>query len=249
MNRKYNNYKINKIHNKLKKPNTNTSSDDDEYEYLMEDFGDKNIYIKDNNIFFYTDVSVDSCLTLSKYITQLTENSLIMSIKMNISPPPIYLHIQSDGGNPIPAFNIIDQIQHNKVPIISIIEGSAASAATLISVVCHERRITKNSLMLIHQMSVSVEGTMERVIDEYISNEKIALAMKKIYQTKTKITDSQIEDILKRDIWWTSLECFEYGLVDIIDNMTKEEINKEIKQNKPKKEEIYKDIKNNKPNK
>ena len=47
-----------------------------------------------------------------------------------------------------------------------IIEGEAASAATIISVVADRRVITKNSHMLIHQMSTGFWGKYNEFLDE-----------------------------------------------------------------------------------
>ena len=72
------------------------------------------------------------------------------------------------GGSVFAGLSIIDTIISNPIPVVSIVEGSAASAATLISVVCSERQIRPNSFMLIHQMSSGFWGKMEEIKDEYI---------------------------------------------------------------------------------
>ena len=220
------------------KQRSNNFDDDDDYEEFDYEnvLADDNIYTKDNNIYFYSDVTTTSCLKLIKYINKLTENSLITSIKYNIPPPPIYLHLQSYGGEMIPAYSVVDHIQNNKVPIESIIEGTAASAATLISLVCHKRRITRNSYMLIHQMSTTITGTIDNIIDDCEFNTKLMNAMKNIYIQKTILKQSDLDLILQRDKWWNSIECLEKGLVDTIDYMNENEIEKELRElNKRKK--------------
>ena len=57
-------------------------------------------------------------------------------------------------------------IKNLKIPVISIIEGGAASSATMISVVCSHRIIYKNSYMLIHQLSSGVVGKYQDIEDE-----------------------------------------------------------------------------------
>ena len=119
-------------------------------------------------------------------------------------------------------FASIDTIRNSNFPVVSIIEGAAASAATLMSVVCDERIIRKNAYMLIHQMSSGFWGKMEEIKDEFINLKKLSKNLKKIYKDHTNLnnTDSEIKlnDILKRDIWWSSQECLKYGLVDTIEN-------------------------------
>ena len=57
----------------------------------------------------------------------------------------IYLHINV-WWKCFAALSTIDTIINSEVPIISIVEGCAASAATLISVVCQEKEIMPYSL-------------------------------------------------------------------------------------------------------
>ena len=49
------------------------------------------------------------------------------------------------GGYVTDAFSGVDAIIGSEIPINSIIEGYAASAATFLSVVCNRRYITKHS--------------------------------------------------------------------------------------------------------
>ena len=136
----------------------------------------------------------------------------------------IYIHINSFGGSVFAALSSIDTIINSEFPIVSIIEGAAASAATLMSVVCHERVIRPNAYMLIHQMSSGFWGKMEEIKDEFINLKKLTKKLKRIYKEHTKLRNKskdkdtqdtiRLNDILKRDLWWDSDECIKYGLVD-----------------------------------
>ena len=72
------------------------------------------------------------------------------SFDLNIKNIPIYLHINSFGGSLYDAYAALDTIKNLRVPIYSVIEGCAASAGTIISVVCNKRFIGENAHMLIH---------------------------------------------------------------------------------------------------
>ena len=107
--------------------------------------------VQGNKIYFYTDISKETILSLNKQIDDLTKQMKIIQFTHNLSePPPIEIHICSDGGDIFAANASIDKIINNKVPIYTYIEGVAASAASLISVCGHQRFISKNSCMLIH---------------------------------------------------------------------------------------------------
>jgi ATP-dependent protease ClpP protease subunit len=200
--------------NKCKLDNDSDDSDNLEENGDMSD--NINIYIDKNHIYFYTNVSIKSCLILNIKINELNKKLLKYSIDYDNKPPNIYLHINSNGGDLLSSFSVIDTIINSNIPIISIIEGSAASAATLIAMVCKERYITENSFMLIHQLSSGIIGKYEDIKYEYINDAKLMKLLYNLYIKYTKMTLNKLKILLKKDIWLTSNECILYGLVDNI---------------------------------
>ena len=123
-----------------------------------------------NHIFFYADVKVGSVARLNRFLFEINKEnqqafSLPFKSKFNKDPeyPPIYLHIKSDGGCVESALSSIDLILTSNCPVHTIIEGYAASAATMISIVGKKRFIHKNAHMLIHQMSAGFWGKWKRL--------------------------------------------------------------------------------------
>lgn len=171
-----------------------------------------------NHIYFYSEVDQYTCLDLNRKIVEMNKTLLKFSIDYDTPPPNIYLHINSMGGCLFSAFSTIDTIKNSKVPIISIVEGCAASAATVISMVCHKRYVTPNSFMLIHQLSTGANGTYENMKDGFLNDTKLMDLLYKLYQSNTSMDMKTIKNVLKRDIWWDANECLKYGLVDSIWN-------------------------------
>tara|TARA_Y100000991_G_C21966347_1_gene347050 strand:+ start:306 stop:1073 length:768 start_codon:yes stop_codon:yes gene_type:complete len=169
-----------------------------------------------NNIYFYSPITKSSCFELEKNILNLNHKSIMLKNEYDKDPEPINLHIQSSGGSLLHSIYIIDLIQSIETPVYTYIDGFAASAATLISVVGKKRYMTKNSLMLIHQLSGGMNGKFFEMKDE---NENIDALMNfiiKTYLENTKIKEEQLQDILKRDIWLNSSFCLKNRLVDEI---------------------------------
>ena len=169
---------------------------------------------ENNHIYFYTDVNQDTCLDLNRKITALNKELLKYAIEYDCEPPNIYLHINSYGGCLFSAFSVIDTIKNSRVPIVSIVEGNAASAATMMSMVCKKRYITQNSFMLIHQLSSASSGNFEALKDDFLNDTKLMELIYKLYRENTTMSEKEIKNVLKRDIWWTSEECIKAGLVD-----------------------------------
>jgi len=174
------------------------------------------IYSDKNHIYFYTDVTIKSCLLLNIEIKKITKEILKLSIDYDLINFNIYLHINSNGGDLLSSFSVIDTIINNKIPIISIIEGTAASAATLISVVCNKRYITENSFMLIHQLSSNNSGKYYEMNDEHKNNTKLMDSIYNIYIKYTKLSKNKLINILKNELMFNSKECLKCGLIDEI---------------------------------
>jgi ATP-dependent protease ClpP protease subunit len=110
----------------------------------------------------------------------------------------------------------MDTIIQSKVPINTVVDGCAASAATLMSVVGHRRYITKHSYILIHQLSSIFWGNYEQLKDDMENSDKFMKMIKSIYKEHTKIPMKKLDEILKHDLWFTAEEALQYGLVDEI---------------------------------
>ncbi|AYV78935.1 MAG: Clp protease, partial [Edafosvirus sp.] len=180
------------------------------------------IYDIDNHIYFRMEITSKSANHLAKLL--ISKNREFELFKQqsqlvdNIIPKPIYLHISSEGGNILDSFLIVDVITRSKIPIHTVVEGKVASGASLISVVGKKRYMTPNAYILIHQMSDSIKGKYEYLIDEQKNNMNIMNKLKNIYldNSQKKLSKKKLEDILKHEYLLDSDECLKLGLVDDI---------------------------------
>jgi ATP-dependent Clp endopeptidase proteolytic subunit ClpP len=168
----------------------------------------------DNHVYFYSEVSRESIFELNMLLKEVEEENIITANKLNIDPIPIYLHINSYGGSVFAGFAAIDMIISCKVPVYTIIEGCAASAATMMSIVGAKRYIRPNSYMLVHQLSSGCWGKMNEIEDEYENLKELMKNIKRIYEKHAKIPKKDLSDVLKHDLWWNPEKCMSYGLVD-----------------------------------
>ena len=101
-----------------------------------------------------------------------------------------------------------------KTPVYTYIDGFAASAATLISVVGEKRYIRPNAHMLIHQLSSGSWGKMQELEDDFENNKGLMDKIIDIYRENAKIPKTKLKEILKHDLWWNVDTCMRYGLID-----------------------------------
>lgn len=202
---------IMKVSNNNIRNSMNLESNENEYNQFT------NIKIIDNNIYFYGPITSQSCRELNDALILLDQNSKIFSNNFGIDKVPINLHIQSEGGSLMNTFYVIDLINNLDTPVYTYVDGYVASAGSLISVIGKKRFMTKNSFIMIHQLSSSLgEGKFNEFDDNMDNLNKFMDTIRNIYVEKTKIPINDLNDILDRDLWMNSKESLEYGLVDYI---------------------------------
>ena len=139
---------------------------------------DSRVSAENNKIYFYSGVTRQDNLVLNKLLHS-TGNKLrnTQNVLQLPDPPKVYLHINSYGGSVFAGFGSVDYIRNCSVPVVSVVDGCAASAATIMSVVAEERYMHEHAFMLIHQLSSGMWGKFEAMKDDMANNEML---MKKI---------------------------------------------------------------------
>jgi ATP-dependent protease ClpP protease subunit len=182
--------------------------------------GDNNdVYTERNHIFFKTDVSKESIDRLGQEIDHLNHKLANLQRKATLgtfSPKPIYLHITTNGGDLLSGFLAYDKVKGSKIPIYTVIEGSVASAGSLISIAGVRRYMTPNSHLLIHQLRTGIIGTYEELVDEKHNCNQFMNKLVALYNGNCngKLSKTKIREILKRDIFWDAKTAIQNGLVD-----------------------------------
>ena len=187
-----------------------------ETEFEEDSETENNVKVVDNSIFFYSQVNNISILNTITLLSKMIKDSQIIGIAHGINPPPITIYINSEGGEVHSALSLFDFIRSSPVKIITIITGNASSAATIISLAGHERKITENSYMLIHNISSCFWGKMHEFEGEMKNMAKLTSNLKNIYKENSNINKKTIESLLKKDLLLDAKTCLKYGLVDEI---------------------------------
>tara|TARA_R110000824_G_scaffold10167_3_gene45098 strand:+ start:517 stop:1164 length:648 start_codon:yes stop_codon:yes gene_type:complete len=171
--------------------------------------------VSENNLYFYGDITEANALELNAALYELDKKLIITGVFLDIKPV-IRLHINSFGGSLFAGLATVDVIRNLKSDVHSIVEGAAASAATIISVVCTKRSMGRYSKMLIHQLSSGAYGKYNELEDDMENNSHLMSTIKEIYKVYTNVPMKKLNEILKHDLWFDSKTCLELGLVDEI---------------------------------
>lgn len=169
------------------------SEQKDEFEYIK---------VEGPDVFFYCEVSRESIVELCQVLKRVERD------RYN----PIFLHIQSDGGDVHAGLGAMDFLRTIKSTVVTIAEGMCASAATFILLGGDERQVLPNTYLLIHQISNDMWGKYEDLKDEMKQCELIMKRIKKIYLRETSIPEKKLDRLLQRDMYLSARQCIKYNI-------------------------------------
>lgn len=134
------------------------------------------------------------------------------------STKPVYVYIDSPGGDVTAGFAIYDMIRFVKCPVVLIGNGLIASAAALIllAVPQNMRVGLPNSEYLIHQPLSGMRGTATDIQIHTANVKKTKAKINKIISEATGKDLKKVEADTDRDYWLDADEALEYGLISKI---------------------------------
>ena len=168
----------------------------------------------ENEIYFYEDVCNESILELTDQFKTLEKKLLKLSVDLEGYVPTIKIFINSNGGDVYAGLAGMDMLRNSKIHVQTIATGCCASAATFLLLGGDLRKMTKNSKILIHQLSTGFWGKFEELKDEMKTSEKLMENIKNNYKLNTKIPEKKLNKLMTRDIYMNIEECIKFKIVD-----------------------------------
>jgi ATP-dependent Clp protease protease subunit len=140
------------------------------------------------------------------------------------SDKPVYVFIDSPGGDVDAGYAIFDMIRFINAPVWTVGMGLVASAGSLIALAApKERRVAlPNSHFLIHQPSSGFRGAATDIEIHAAEIEKIRERINKLIAEETGKSMEQVTKDTDRDHWLSAQEALDYGLVSKIISSRKE---------------------------
>ena len=181
--------------------------EDEKKQKAPDQFSDK--FIKTRQIILTGEVCEELADSIAKQLLILDAED---------SKAPIYMYIDSPGGDVYAGFAIFDTIRYVSAPVYLIGMGLIASAAALILLATpKERRLgLPNSRYLIHQPLGRSQGVATDIEIYAKDMEKTRAKLNKIIADETGTSLEQVTKDTERDFWLDSDEAEKYGLISKI---------------------------------
>ena len=131
------------------------------------------------------------------------------------SEEPIYIFIDSPGGDVDAGYAIFDMIRFVKAPVYCIGMGLVASAGALILLAADKSRRLglPNSHYLIHQPLSGINGVAPDIEIHAREIDKTRAKINALIAEETGKELAQVEKDTDRDYWMSATEALDYGLI------------------------------------
>jgi ATP-dependent protease ClpP protease subunit len=181
-----------------KRKKTKNEDSDDETD-------DGSVLVKNNHIYFRGDT------------TEKTMMEITMAIDtFNSDPRPyseIILHIQSWGGYVHCALGAAAAIAESKIPVTCLVEGMAASAATILTVAGAKRKIRSTGFMLVHEVRTVLGGKKSVIDDDYKNLQVLEKRITDFFVERTKMPRDKFSKMMRRELMYTPEDCLKLNMV------------------------------------
>lgn len=126
----------------------------------------------------------------------------------------IVLRINSPGGEVFEGIAILNMLRAHKASITAVIDGIAASAASIIAAGCDDTVMSPGTQLMIHSPSVLTIGNADDLRKDADVLDGIEDSMIEIYTAKAG--DQDWPQLLEDETWLTATQAVEMGLADRI---------------------------------
>lgn len=130
----------------------------------------------------------------------------------------IDLHINSPGGSVFDGTSIYNALKDHKAKINVMIDGVAASIASVIAMAGDTVTMPNNTTMMIHDPTGGAYGTAKDMKKMADALDTIKSGMVNAYTDRTGMDDDEISEMMSEETWMTAAEAVEFGFADKVLN-------------------------------
>jgi len=136
----------------------------------------------------------------------------------NLEVRDITLHVDTPGGGVKSGLGIVDVMDYVSSDIVTINTGMAASMGSILlgAGTKGKRHSLRFSKVMLHQVSSGVSGNIQDMRVTFAETEKYNTILFGLLGEYTNKTPEQVLTDSQRDMWMTSGEAVDYGIIDSV---------------------------------
>ena len=126
----------------------------------------------------------------------------------------VKVRINSPGGDVFDGLAIYNSLQNYKGTVTTVVDGLAASMASVIAVGGHQVQSRKNAMLMIHEPWTVMAGDQHELRAVADLLQKISGNLLDIYSDRVDGKKRDLKQKMKDETWFTAKEAADYGLID-----------------------------------
>lgn len=127
---------------------------------------------------------------------------------------PLEIHINSGGGDVWDGISIKNAIEAHKGPVTTVVDGIAASIASVIAQAGTERVMMPGSMMMIHEAFTVAAGNAAELAKTAQTLDEVSENLAALYARSAGGTAEQWRAAMKEETWYTAEQAVAAGLAD-----------------------------------
>ena len=136
---------------------------------------------------------------------------------------PLNIYINSYGGEVFEGFAIYNMLKRYKGFKTVVVDGIAASIASVIAMCGDKVVMNEASMMMIHNASGVCIGNAEEMQKVVNALEQMNEVIRDVYKARTNLSDEKLAELMNNETFMSAKECVELGFADeIIPDNSKE---------------------------
>lgn len=134
----------------------------------------------------------------------------------------VELDVASPGGDVSAASEIVSLIHDYSGKVTTVVQGMAASAASIITVSADVVKMQPTSLMMIHRASTESAGNTNDLAHDATMLATVDKALATAYQSKTGKSQDEVLQLMNDETWLTAQDAVDQGFADEVQENDKE---------------------------
>jgi ATP-dependent protease ClpP protease subunit len=132
----------------------------------------------------------------------------------DVTADAITVHLNSPGGDAFDGIAIYNSLRDHLATVTVVVDGLAASAASVIAMAGDKVRMNRGAQMMIHEASGLVIGNAGDMTDFAAVLDKTSQSLAEVYAARAGGTVEDWRTAMRAETWYTAAEAVEAGLAD-----------------------------------